>query len=124
MKKHDILKTMSLDDLVKQFEKLCLAQYQSLEREEISRYNQRYRRIQALLSELKNRPGDQRRALQSLFGHKNLQVAYTAAHANLAIDYTAARREIEAIAATRWDPYAAEAAMTLDNLDSGFYRPA
>ncbi|SEG66813.1 DUF2019 domain-containing protein [Bosea lathyri] len=114
---------MSVSELVQEFEALCIAQYHSTEREEISEYNKRYKRIVAVQNELKSRDGDQRRALQTLFGQGNLQVRYMAAHVNLAVDYDKARQELEAIAATKWYPQAAEAGMTLENLDSGFYRP-
>lgn len=114
---------MSVPELVREFDQLCIAQYHSLEREEISQYNRRYRRVENIKNELKSRDGDQRRALQVFFGQGNLQTRYMAAHANLAVDYDKARRELEIIAATKWYPQAADAGMTLENLDSGFYRP-
>ena len=114
---------MTAAELVREFETLCIAQYRSLEREEITQFNKRYKNIQAIHDELKSRTGDQRRALQSLFGKGNLQARYMAAHSNLAIDYDKARKELEAIAATNWHPQAAQAGMTLWNLDRGVYRP-
>jgi hypothetical protein len=114
---------MSVPALVREFVTLCIAQHHALEREEIAQYNRRYKRVEAIKNELKSRPGDQRRALQVLFGQGNLQVRYMAAHANLAIDYDKARNELEAIAATHWQPQAANAGITLENLDTGFYTP-
>jgi hypothetical protein len=114
---------MTIPELVTEFETLCVAQYHATEREEIALYNRLFKRTQLLQVELKVRPGDQRRALQVLFGKGNLQVRYMAAHANLAVDYDKARRELEAIESTKWYPQAAQAGMTLDNLDTGFYRP-
>lgn len=117
------LHSLSPSELKQLFEKLCIEQYNSLERDEIAAFNRRYDRISSIQDELKSRPGDQRRILMQLFGHPNMQVRLTAAHANLAVDYLAARSELQSIADSRWYPQAADASMTLDHLDSGFYKP-
>lgn len=114
---------MTTDELVNEFFVLCVAQHHSIEREEFAKFRRQYNLVEAIQNELKSRPGDQRRALQVFFGQGNLQVRYVAAHANLTIDYDKARQELKAIAATKWHPQAAEASMTLRDLDSGFYRP-
>ena len=62
------LKRLSTNDLVLLFEKLCVEQYDSLDRQEYAAFNRRYDRIQAIEDELKSRPGDQRRILMTLFG--------------------------------------------------------
>ncbi len=110
-------------ELLARFEKLCVEQYDALDRQEYAAFNRRYDRIQAIEDELKSRPGDQRRILMTLFGHPNMQVRLTAARANLAIDYPAARREIQDIADSKWGPQCLDAGMTLINLDNGVYRP-
>ncbi|OYW68561.1 MAG: hypothetical protein B7Z40_02300 [Bosea sp. 12-68-7] len=117
------LQSLSSSELTQLFEKLCIEQYDSLERDELATFNRRYDRIISVQDELKSRPGDQRRLLMRLFGHPNMQVRLTAAQANLAVDYLAARRELQSIADSRWYPQAADASMTLDYLDSGFYNP-
>ena len=117
------LKPLSTSELKLLFEQLCIEQYNALERDEIAAFNRRYDRIQAIHDELKARPGDQRRVLMELFGHRNMQVRLTAAHATLALDALAARRELQAIADSKWYPQAANASMALDSLDSGFYKP-
>jgi hypothetical protein len=111
-------------ELLARFEKLCVEQYDALDRQEYAAFNRRYDRIQAIEDELKSRPGDQRRILMTLFGHPNMQVRLTAARANLAIDYPAARREIQDIADSKWGPQCLDAGMTLINLDNGVYRPS
>ena len=118
-----LLAKLSAAELTALFEKLCIAQYDALERDEIAAFNRRYDKIQAVQDELKSRPGDQRRVLMKLFGHSNMQVRLTAAHATLTIDYLAARRELQTIADSKWYPQAADASMALDSLDSGFYKP-
>jgi hypothetical protein len=110
-------------ELLARFEKLCVEQYNALDRQEYAAFNRRYDRIQAIEDELKSRPGDQRRILMTLFGHPNMQVRLTAARANLAVDYPASRREIQDIADSKWGPQCLDAGMTLINLDNGIYRP-
>lgn len=117
------LKGLSTSELKLLFEKLCIEQYNALERDEIAAFNKRYDKIQAIADELKSRPGDQRRVLMQLFGHPNMQVRLTAAKVNLAVDYIAARREIQAIVDSKWFPQAGDAGMTLHHLDTGFYKP-
>ncbi len=117
------LKGLSTSELMLLFEKLCIEQYNALERDEIAAFNKRYDKIQAIADELKSRPGDQRRVLMQLFGHPNMQVRLTAAKVNLAVDYIAARREIQAIVDSKWFPQAGDAGMTLHHLDTGFYKP-
>jgi hypothetical protein len=78
----------------------------------------------AIRDELKSRPGDQRRALLSLFDHENAQVRLQAARATLAVEPAAARSVIESIAQGRKFPQAGDAGMTIENLDSGFYKPS
>jgi hypothetical protein len=118
------LKALSTSDLLLLFEKLCVEQYNALDRQEYAAFNRRYDRIQAIEDELKSRPGDQRRILMTLFGHPNMQVRLTAARANLAVDYPASRREIQDIAVSKWGPQCLDAGMTLINLDNGIYRPS
>lgn len=118
------LKSLSNAEIVRLFEQLCIEQYDAIERNENARANRLILKTWALATELKSRPGDQRRVLMELFGHPNMQVRLTAAHANLAVDYVAARRELQAIVDEQWFPQAGDAGMTLDNLDSGFYRPS
>lgn len=118
------LKPLSTNDLLLLFEKLCVEQYDALDRQEYAAFNRRYDRIQAIEDELKSRPGDQRRILMRLFGHPNMQVRLTAARANLAVDYPAARKEIQDIADSKWGPQCLDAGMTLINLDNGIYRPS
>lgn len=117
------LKGLSTSELMLLFEKLCIEQYNALERDEIAAFNKRYDKIQAIADELKSRPGDQRRVLMQLFGHPNMQVRLTAAKDNLAVDYIAARCEIQAIVDSKWFPQAGDAGMTLHHLDTGFYKP-
>lgn len=77
----------------------------------------------AVRDELKNRPGDQRQALLTLYEHENAQVRLQAARASFAVAPEAARALIENIANSRKFPQAGDAGMTLVNLDRGIFRP-
>jgi len=123
MKQTQDLKSLSNVEILQLFERLCIEQYDAIERNENARANRLILKAFALETELKSRPGDQRRILMRLFGHPNMQVRLSAAQANLAVDYIAARRELQAIVDEQWFPQAGDAGMTLENLDSGFYRP-
>ncbi|MGO4403252.1 DUF2019 domain-containing protein [Bosea sp. RAF48] len=117
------LSSLSTADIVKDFERRCIEQYDAMEGNENTRANRLVWQVHALEMELKSRAGDQRRVLMKLFGHPNMQVRLAAARANLAVDCVAARRELQAIVDEQWYPQAAEASMALESLDSGFYRP-
>jgi hypothetical protein len=72
---------------------------------------------------LKNRKGDQRRALLPLYGHRNAAVRLAAAKATLAVAPTEARRMIESIADGQHMYYSGDAGMCLLMLDSGRFVP-
>ncbi|CAD5297939.1 conserved hypothetical protein [Bosea sp. 62] len=117
------LKSLSNAEIVNLFERLCIQQYDAMEREEQARVNRLVWRVHDLEMELKSRPGDQRCELMRLFGHPNMQVRLSAAQANLAVDYASARREIQAIKDSKWYPQAMDAGMTLYFLDTGESKP-
>ncbi len=117
------LKSLSNAEIVDLFERLCIEQYDAMEREEQARVNRLVWRIHDLETELKSRPGDQRYELMRLFGHPNMQVRLSAAQANLSIDYASARREIQKIKDSKWYPQAMDAGMTLYFLDTGKSKP-
>lgn len=117
------LETMTIDQLAVHFVEVGMAQDQALLGDEVAKFNQLYDRKAAILEELKSRPGDQRRVLISLYQHPNMQVRLNAAKATLAVAPEPARRALEAIRATRWQPQAGDAGMSLRNLDRGVFRP-
>lgn len=123
MKAKNDLESLSNAEIVALFEKLCIQQYDAMEREELARVNRLVWQIHDLETELKSRPGDQRYVLKELFGHPNMQVRLSAARANLAVDYASARRELQAIVDSQWFPQAGDAGITLENIDTGFYKP-
>jgi hypothetical protein len=111
------------ETLVQLFAELAVEQDRALLLRTISTVNKIYDKLEAIESELKSRPGDQRSALLPLFNHKNMQVRVKAAMATLAFAPAAARAQLEAIRASGWQPQALEAGMSLGFLDDGVYKP-
>jgi cytochrome c oxidase assembly protein Cox11 len=117
------LSKLSSEQLVQLFAELAVEQDMALLSLAQGKVNKLYWRIKAIGEVLKSRPGDQRSALLPLYDHKNMQVRLKAAHATLAIAPEAARAQLEAIAASGWQPQALDAGMSLINLDRGIYKP-
>jgi len=117
------LEEMSVGQLVDRFAAICIEQDRALLYSEFANYNKLYGEMRALEEELKKRPGDQRRALLSLYDHSNAQVRLQAAGASLAVAPELARLQIEQIANSRKFPQAGDAGMMLDGLDRGDFRP-
>jgi hypothetical protein len=113
----------TIDELVERFANLCIAQDRELLRGDVPRINKLFDDIQDVKQELKVRPGDQRRALISLYHHDNMQVRLKAATATLAVAPDAARNQLEEIRASNWQPQSGEASGTLRNLHEGIFKP-
>jgi predicted component of type VI protein secretion system len=118
------LQDMTPEQLVGRFATLALAQNEALLMDDIAKVNRLYRQLKEIEGELKAREGDQRRALLSLYDHANAQVRLKAVKATLAVAPTEARRKLQIIADSREYPQAAEAGMSLRNLDQGIYKPS
>jgi hypothetical protein len=114
---------MSTQDLVARFAQIGVEQDQALLGRSYAKFNRLFVQMSEVSDELKRRPGDERRALRDLYTHPNMQVRLKAAKHTLAVAPNEARVQIESIAASNWFPQAGDAGMTLENLDSGFYKP-
>jgi hypothetical protein len=117
------LEEMTVDQLVERFVEIGLDQDRALLENDVGGFNRLFDQMQAVNQELKSRTGDQRRALLSLYKHPNLQVRLKAAMTTLAIAPQAARDVLEAIKASKQQPQALDAGMSLRNLDQGIYKP-
>jgi ParB-like chromosome segregation protein Spo0J len=117
------LTKMTVAQLVARFADTAIAQDEALLGNEIERFNRLFQNMQAIVQELKSRPGDQRRALVSLYAHTNMQVRLKAAKNSLAVAPAAARQLLEEISTSQWQPQAGEAGMSLWNLDRGVFKP-
>jgi Domain of unknown function (DUF2019) len=115
------LQDMTLEQLVKRFLDIALAEYDAREREDTARYNRLFDQMTDLMAEFLTRPVQQRRALMALYEHPNPQVRYLAALFTQDIDPQAARRVCEIISERNEYPQAANARRMIDNLDKGPY---
>jgi hypothetical protein len=114
---------MTVRELVQVFANVTAEQGTALKRYDVSQYKKLYVQMMDIANELKSRPGDQRRALMVLYEHPLPKVRLMAAHMTLALAYPSARAVIQNIVDKKEWPFAGDAGMTLDNLDSGFYKP-
>jgi uncharacterized protein YdcH (DUF465 family) len=117
------LQDMTVDQLVERFTVIALDQDKALLRREHAKFNRLFDKMEAVEEELKTRSGDQRRALLRLYEHPNSQVQLKAVKATLAVAPEPALRMLKAIAESRKYPQAGEAGMSLENLQSGIFKP-
>jgi hypothetical protein len=114
---------MSQSRLVDRFVDICLAQGEALLEDDLKKFSRLFEQMRAIVEELKARPGDQRRALLSLYEHPNLQVRLKAAKNTLAVAPDAAREVLRTIVDSGEYPQAMEAGMSLWNLERGTFKP-
>ena len=117
------LQSMTVDQLVERFAALGVEQDKAIAADDNVKYKRFFDQMSAIRDELKNRPGDQRKALLTLFEYPNMQVRLRAAQYTLAVAPEAARRSIEAIAASTWPPQCYDARNSLRMLDEGKFVP-
>lgn len=114
---------LSAEELVTVFSDIAIKQDDAISWDDNKRFNRLFWKMEAVEQELKQRRGDERRMLTSLYGHPNMQVRLMAAKATLAVAPEAARRLLEAIRDSGWPPQAGDAGMSLWNLDRGVFKP-
>lgn len=117
------LEAMNVDQLVDRFEQIGVEQDQALLYDEIPRFNKLFDQMHAVDNELRARGPQARLELLRLFDHQNVQVRLQAAKWSLGVAPEAARKVIQAVYDSKWYPQAAEAGMTLWNLDRGVFKP-
>jgi hypothetical protein len=118
------LSDMTVEELANRFVNIALEQDEAIRRDDNPTFKRLFDQMDAVKEELKNRPGDQRRVLVSLYNHPNVQVRLKSAVATLAVAPEAARRQLQTIADSRDYPQAGDAGMTLDCLDRGIFKPS
>lgn len=117
------LHTLPVANLVKRFVELGIEDDNAEKADDIPKRNNLRSKIFAIERELKNRAGDQRSALLTLYSHPNMQVRLMAAKATLAVAPQEARQLIEWIAASFCRPQSGDAGMCLWALDEGIFKP-
>ncbi|MGP9811890.1 DUF2019 domain-containing protein [Rhodopseudomonas sp. NSM] len=122
MSKQD-LRQMATPELVALFAKVVVGQDEALLGHQRAKFKRLFDMMRDIANELKGRESDQRVALLSLFEYPNMQVRLQAAKLTLAVAPLEARKQLEAIASTKWYPQAGDAGMCLSFLDDGTFKP-
>jgi hypothetical protein len=117
------LTELTTDDLIANFEQYCLNQYKADLNFNSSHYNRAFDSMMAVSKELRSRPGDQRRALVTLYDHPNEQVRLKAAIHTLALFPEEACQVLQKLIDDRIYPQAGDAGMILDSFKEGRYVP-
>jgi Domain of unknown function (DUF2019) len=121
--KQQELGSLTVEQLLERFVALGVDQDSAENGDDMPSVKRLFWLIDAVVTELKNRPGDQLRVLTSLYNDPNMNERLKAAKATLAVAPTAARQAIEAIAASTWPPQCYDARMCLSMLDEGVFKP-
>ncbi|MBN8963289.1 MAG: DUF2019 domain-containing protein [Rhizobiales bacterium] len=114
---------MSVDQLVARFTDIAVKQGRAADHFDNRTYNRLYVQMMEVADELKQRAGDQRRALMVLYEHPHAEVRMMVAYMTLAIAYQSARGVLQLIVDRKEFPQALTAGMSLDSLDRGTYKP-
>ena len=112
-----IAAAMTVSELVESFAALAVAQDEAIFHEDNAKYRKLYDQMHAVATELKSRPGDQRRALLPLYTNANVQVRLTAALNTLDFAAPSAREVLQSIVDFRRYPQAADALAAIRRLD-------
>jgi hypothetical protein len=118
------LQDMTVNQLVERFTAIALDQDKALQRGQHAKFNRLFDDLEAVKQELKNRTGDQRRALIALLAHPNAQVRLKSAIATLALVPDAARTTLQTINDQNEYPQAAYARDMMDALGDGKFVPS
>jgi hypothetical protein len=122
--KQKTLQDVTVDQLVERFTAIALDQDKALQRGQHAKFNRLYDDLEAVEQELKNRAGDQRRALIGLLAHPNAQVRLKTAIATLALVPDAARVTLQTISDHNEYPQAVYARDMIAALADGGFIPS
>lgn len=121
MKRHS---SMSIAELVAEFERIAVLQYEAILDLNAASYNRLYDMMGSVRSELKIRPGDARTALIELHRHPNSQVRLKAAISTLSIARDASVATLQGIVDNNEEPQRADAVSILRSLAAGRFVPS
>ena len=118
-------KSSDLDDasLLERFIYISLKQDEAKLCGDTRLFNRLFDQKIALVAVLRDRPGDHRTVLKSLYEHQNFRVRLNAAIATLAVAPLDARGVLEQLKNSKEPPYDADAWGVLTGLDTGRFVP-
>jgi len=112
------------EELAEYFVAIAVVQDKAMRQGDHSKYNRLCGEMDAVERELKQRTGDQRRALIPLYEHPNAQVRLKAAIETLALAPDAARQALQIISDREEYPQAADARGMMRAVDDGTFVPS
>jgi hypothetical protein len=118
------LEDMTVDRLIEHFTSIALDQDEAMLAGDNTKFTRLFWQMEAVEEELKQRNGDQRRALVPLFSHPNAQVRLKAALATLAVAPGMARQTLQTISDRQEYPQAADARGMMRALDEKTFIPS
>lgn len=113
------LMALSVSQLVDLYEQLAIAQGDAYANFETAKSNRLFMRRRAVVSELRHREGDARKALLGLYEHRHPHVRASVARSTYALHPAEAMRILNEVAGTRFEPWASDARMSLSLLADG-----
>ncbi len=113
---------MTPEDLIRQFEKVAIAQHQAIELDDNAEFGRLFRRMAEIVNELRQR--GQLLSLMQLYSHSNPQVRLKAARHTLYTAPQAARPVLQALVTGKWYPQAMDAGFALDTYDKRIIEPS
>lgn len=111
------------NSLIEEYVTLCVGEDEAIEAFDNRKFKRLFNRRMVIVDELKARLGDDRKLLIPHLQHANRQVRLNAAHDLIVVAPDQARSTLEAIAASKYYPHAADAGMALRMLDNGTFVP-
>lgn len=117
------LKNASIEDLIERYVEIGIQQDVALTDRETRRFNRLFDHMIEVEQELSVRGTQARLRLLTLYDHPNAQVRLNAIKETLAVAPKRAREALKELADSSDHPQAGDAGMTLDDLDSGEWKP-
>lgn len=118
------IEDLPTDSLVSLFSVIGEKQFRAAENFQTALFSKLFEEMNGIVSELKVREGDQRRALLALLDHENAQVRLKAAIHTLAIDSARSRAVLQELADRGEFPTGADARGMIRALREGRYIPS
>src|SRR5579872_4968053 len=113
----EINSTVSVDDLLKRFEEVCIEQYDTYLTDDIEKYNKDFEILVSIKDELKARGSEARRALLRLLSNDNPQVRLQAAKFVYPVARDEAKKCLQDIEAAKLPDQSLSAGMALHRLE-------
>ena len=107
------------EELLKAYEEIVMKQNDCFLKEDLTTFNRQYKIQEAIVDELRSRPGDQRELLAPFLDRREPWMRISAANDTYSLNPERSRKYMQTVADYRFDPYRGEAASALGLWDRG-----